>query len=179
MRRYKSVRTVLAALALTPVLVACGGSGGGANALPSASGGNNAASSGPSQSPQQQQANYDACMTKRGYPPVKPGTPRNITNQDDFKNAMDSCSSLLGHGKPETASPEGEKKMAEAWLKVAKCMRAKGYNYPDPTSNGSGLMTSNLKLAPGQSAAQAQTDEAACAGQSGAGTPITGSGTTP
>ncbi|HEX2110236.1 MAG TPA: hypothetical protein VHF67_01670 [Gaiellaceae bacterium] len=156
LRGWASVAgVVLAALALTLALSACGGGGeGGA--------GNEVASLGDSSSEGREgsQASDDAedrregalkfaqCMREHGidHPdPDENGLFRIEPEQGldpqsaKFREASEACEKYLAEmGPPPELSEEDRKNMQEQMLAFAKCMREQGIDMPDPKFDGEG-----------------------------------------
>jgi hypothetical protein len=105
---------------------------------------------------------------------AKPADP----NDPKFKAAETACKPILDAAQKNAPrpSPEDEAKMRDQALKVAQCMRDKGFDVPDPTFNENGGMQIQAKGAGGTSSDSEQSggpdpkfQEAAkeCAAQNG------------
>ncbi len=156
LRGWASVAgVVLAALALTLALSACGGGGEG-------DAGDEVASLGDSSSEGREgsQASEDAadrregalkfaqCMREHGidHPdPDENGLFRIEPEQGldprsaKFREASEACQKYLAEmGPPPKLSEEDRRKMQEQMLAFAKCMREQGIDMPDPKFRGDG-----------------------------------------
>ena len=145
---------VLAALALTLAVVACGGGGEAdageevASLDDSSGGGDGSQASAGAKDRREGALKFAECMRKHGidHPdPDENGLFRIEPGQSfdpqsaDFREAMEACDKYLGAmGPPPKLSEEDRKKLEEQMLAFAKCMREQGVDIPDPKFDGKG-----------------------------------------
>jgi len=182
-RGWRAARASVVVLVLGAAGLAAGGCGGGTSP-PVASLGTttssttpaskSAASSGPALTPQEETAiddAYAACMTGHGIEArairgggvgflVHPGSPG--PGSSIFAAAQRACKRLLPKGGlPAPNQAQIQAHIAEM-LKLAQCMHANGVpKFPDPSSNGSLLITPSSGIDP--NSPQFQTAAKACA----------------
>lgn len=166
-------RTTLAAIALllVPALAACGSIESSESGLPAAQGQKSPDKSGDDsadkkadpQADADAKEKYDDCLRQHGVE-VANGTAS--ADQDVFEAAEVACQELGDALPVQEADPEGIRKFDDSMLKLAKCLRDLGYDFPDPDPNKGG---SEFKLKPGQTSEQFQKDQAKCADEAGLG----------
>ena len=130
---------VLAALALTLAVSACGGDGEGGRA----SDGSKAATD-----RREGALKFAQCMREQGIDHPDPDASGLFRIERDqgfdpesakFREAMETCEKYLAEmGPPPELSEEDRKKMEEQMLAFAKCMRKQGIDMPDPNFAGEG-----------------------------------------
>jgi hypothetical protein len=133
---------ILAAVAATLALGACGGSDDGGGS-PSAASRQDKAFEGA--------LKFSKCMRDHGvdFPdPQRVGsggiklTGRNINpNDPKVKTAQQACQKYMEIGGGETIDPARRAKLQEAALNFARCMRQHGVDMPDPQLSGKGGLT--------------------------------------
>jgi ABC-type glycerol-3-phosphate transport system substrate-binding protein len=133
---------ILAAVAATLALGACGGSDDGGGS-PSAASRQDKAFEGA--------LKFSKCMRDHGvdFPdPQRVGsggiklTGRNINpNDPKVKTAQQACQKYMEIGGGETTDPARRAKLQEAALNFARCMRQHGVDMPDPQLSGKGGLT--------------------------------------
>jgi hypothetical protein len=133
---------ILAAVAATLALGACGGSDDGGGS-PSAASREDKAFEGA--------LKFSKCMRDHGvdFPdPQRVGsggiklTGRNINpNDPKVKAAQQACQKYMQIGGGETIDPARRAKLQEAALNFARCMRQHGVDMPDPQLSGKGGLT--------------------------------------
>jgi hypothetical protein len=120
-------------------IAACGGGGGTATA-------------GSSRAEMREAAlNYAQCMRKHGVDMPDPqfnggGMSMSIGGGPDTKRipkatmdaAQRACQKIMEKIKPRSMSKEDQTKAREAALKMARCMRARGFDFPDPQFGAGG-----------------------------------------
>jgi hypothetical protein len=140
--------TALAALALAGLLGACGGNGGSGDTT---SGGGDEASAA-----QDATLEYAQCMRDHGiedFPDPEVGedgefqlsTPE-IADPDEFEAADDECKPILDEAQREgnQLSPEEQAERQDQALAMARCMRERGWDMPDPEiEEGGGIAIQN------------------------------------
>ncbi|MFW5420910.1 hypothetical protein J0910_30270 [Nocardiopsis sp. CNT-189] len=122
---------VLAAVPVLALLLAagCGGNDSGEE-VPSAGGASSQAAD-----PEQQQAEYDACLREHGLELPEEGEDPGGVDIDDetLASAMQACEDLApASGESLEFSPEDIEEL-RAWT---ECMREEGIDIPDPDSDG-------------------------------------------
>jgi hypothetical protein len=150
---------VLAALALTLALAACGGedseaqvaSLGGATTTTEE---DDAASSEEGE-PEEALLAYARCMREHGVDVPDPQTDesgrtefrlvRPRGNEKKFQEAQEACGEHLENARPRNLDPEQEQEMREAMLAFAKCMREHGVDMPDPEFGEGGRGTVRMR----------------------------------
>lgn len=150
---------VLAALALTLALSACGGEGeADAGDEVASLGGSDDSSSGSSGGAGKKAADrregalaFARCMRENGVDHPDPDengmfaiTPESDldTTSETFRRAAEECQKYLGQlGEPPKLSAEERKRMEEQALALARCLRGQGIDMPDPDfgSDGGGF----------------------------------------
>lgn len=155
-------RRLLAALALllSPVVLTACGSSGAPNALPSvAKPSSSAAAPGESKSAAPNGADafakFQDCMSSHG---VQISTnansdlsPSHLT-QAQIMAAQQDCQKYLQGAGPQQGDQGLPPEIQQKFLAVAKCMRGKGFDVPDPTFNG-GQIQSRMPAGDGAVAA--------------------------
>jgi hypothetical protein len=141
MRRRRVVMALIASGAIGTALPGCGAA---------------SSSSGASQAEKAQQAglNFARCMRQHGVnvadPQPGPGRGPKIEisatrgSEGKVQQALAACDHFLKEGMPRP-SPADERRMVEAGLKWAACMRRNGVSVPGPTPGQRGMM----KFGPG------------------------------
>ncbi len=66
------------------------------------------------------------------------------SDPDTQRKAEQACQKYMDQVKPPSVSPDQEKKMREAALKNAQCMRDHGIDMPDPQFGEGGRMTQRI-----------------------------------
>jgi hypothetical protein len=133
---------ILAAVAATLALGACGGSDDGGKSPSAASG---------KDTPFEGALKFSKCMRDHGvdFPdPQHVGsggiklTVHNINpNDPKVKSAQNACQKYMQIGGGETIDPAKRAKLQEAALAFARCMRQHGVDIPDPQLSGKGGLT--------------------------------------
>jgi len=138
-------------VAVLAVLNGCGGGGSGGVAAINDGGGGAGATTSTMSSADRETALLKAaqCMRDNGlknYPDpvvdsngdVRPGQFGAQFNRDDpaVRKAFTACRSLFQAARPQF-TPAQQQQFQDALLAFAKCVRAHGYNMPDPTFGGS------------------------------------------
>ena len=138
---------VLAALALTLAISACGGAGNGAGA------------SDPSEAADRREGalEFAQCMREHGIDHPDPDANGLFRIEPDqgfdpqsakFREAREACEKYLAEmGPPPELSEEDRKKMEEQMLAFAKCMREQGVDMPDPKFEEGGF---TFEIDPGE-----------------------------
>jgi hypothetical protein len=159
------------------VMAACGGSADDPSA-----------STGSSQAEMREAAlDYAKCMRQHGVDMPDPqfngkgmtmqlgGPGQGKPPKATMDAAQEACQKIMERVKPPTMSKEDQTKAREAALKMARCMREKGFDFPDPQFGeggqirqrvggpGSGLDPSNPRFR------EAMTDCSKSAGMPGGG----------
>ena len=147
MRTHSLIRPLLAAVLMTTALgVAACGSEPGSGADPA---------SDTRQKMQDAALKFARCMRENGIdmPDPQPGQrgiritqPKGVSPQK-MKAADDACQKYLDDVKPPELSEEQQKEFQEAALAHAKCMRAHGLDFPDPTFGANG--EAQIRIGPG------------------------------
>lgn len=150
MRRFALTTVLLVATAAIVTLSACGGASSDGVAAIDGSGASTAPASEAGTSANREAALLKAaqCMRDNGvknFPdPVvdsngdaRPGQfgAQLDRNDPSVSKAFTACSSLFQAARPQF-SPEQGQKLQDSLLAFAKCVRANGYDMPDPTSGG-------------------------------------------
>jgi hypothetical protein len=184
-RERRAAEGLVLALVLTAVGSAVAGCGGGkspavanlgttTSAAAPASAAKGSASLGPALTPQQETAiddAYAACMTGRGVEAralkgggvgfiMRPGSPG--PGSPTFIAAQRACKNLLPKGGlPSPTQAQQQARVAEM-RQLADCMRSHGVSkFPDPSSNGSLLISPSSGIDP--NSPQFQNAQKACA----------------
>jgi hypothetical protein len=146
-RRFVLATALLALAAAVSVLSACGGGDSGGVAAINDGGAASATTSNSTAPADREEALLKAaqCMRDHGvksYPDpvvdangnVRPGDFRAQLNRNDptVRKAFTACRSLFEATRPQF-TPDQQQKLQDALLKFAKCVRAHGYDMPDPT----------------------------------------------
>jgi hypothetical protein len=98
---------------------------------------------------------FARCMREHGIdmPDPKPGGRGGLmfggpgTGPEDeqkMEDAQRACQKYMEAVKPPELSPEQEQKFKEQALKLARCMREHGIDFPDPQFQGDGRVTQRL-----------------------------------
>ncbi|MGG7465392.1 hypothetical protein [Plantibacter sp. YIM 135347] len=139
MRRRTAAVLALTLLALTLGLAACSGGG-----TPSAGGSpsSGSGSSGGSQSYEQEFDDWNLkiakCLRDQGMDVAdpEPGTQWTYPDAPGADEAVEACYAQVGAG-PTPPNQPSKAERVEQGLKLAKCLRDKGYDVKDPDENGS------------------------------------------
>jgi hypothetical protein len=141
-------RTLVAALAATASLVVAGC--GGDTETPAASG----SKQGIDAASKKAMLQFAQCMRDHGVnmpdPTFSEGGARVTMHQekgsdpDKQREAEKACQKYQDQVKPPPMSEEQEKKMKQAALKNAQCMRDHGIDFPDPQFGEGGRMTQKI-----------------------------------
>jgi len=87
--------------------------------------------------------------------------------QDTFKKADNACKHFIENGRPQVhLTPKEQAEMQDKALKMARCMRSKGHDFPDPQVSDDGKITMSVgggKNAPQKDDPNVQKDMQACA----------------
>ena len=152
-QRCSLLVTVVGALTLISAVVFLAGCGGGSSGGVAAIDSDTSTSTTPSTAttPADREAallKAAKCMRANGlkdYPDpvvdangdVRPGEFRALFNRNDpaVRMAFTACRALFGTARPQF-TPEQQQKLQDALLAFAKCVRAHGYDMPDPTFGG-------------------------------------------
>jgi hypothetical protein len=140
--------TALAALALAGLLGACGGNGGSDDTSSGGGEGDSAA--------QDATLEYAQCMRDHGiedFPDPEVGengeyqlsTPE-AGDSEEFQAADDECKPILDEAQSQghQLSPEEQAERQDQALAMAKCMRERGWDMPDPEiDEGGGIAIQN------------------------------------
>jgi hypothetical protein len=125
--------------------------------------------------PQDAMLAYAQCMRDNGVPMEDPKPDGGIALNGEglepgvVEAASAACQSYLDNAESQSQrDPAADQEMFEKQLKVAACMRERGYDYPDPVMDQSGRISqSNSGAGPQVDQAQMQADQQACAVQAG------------
>jgi hypothetical protein len=122
------------------VLASCGGGSGDPTS-----------SSGSSRAELREAAlEYAQCMRKHGVDMPDPqfngngmsmqigGPGQSAAPKATMDAAQEACQKIMERVKPPAMSKEDQAKAREAGLKMARCMRAKGFDFPDPQFGNNG-----------------------------------------
>jgi hypothetical protein len=143
----RRITSAFAVLALAGLLGACGGKGG-SDETPSGGGDDSAA--------QDATLEYAQCMRDHGvedFPDPEVGengeyqlsTPE-VADQDEFQAADEECKPILDEAQREghQLSPEEQAERQDQALALARCMRERGWDMPDPeVEEGGGIAIQN------------------------------------
>ena len=152
---------VLAALALTLALAACGGEdadaqvaslGGTTTSAEEDDDGSGDADEG---NPEEAMLAYARCMREHGIDVPDPQVDedgrtefrlvRPRGNEEKFEEAQEACGEHLEDARPRNLDPEQEQEIREAMLAFAKCMREHGVDMPDPEFGEGGRGTVRMR----------------------------------
>jgi len=149
------ISRLLAAFALFLMLgltAACGDDPGGDSdsALPDA---DSASSDAPADDeeadldPDDAMLKFAQCMREHGVdmPDPEPGEGGVRINgegmsEDQMEAAQSACQKWMDMARPEGGGPDLSEEEKQAFLDMAACMRDRGYNFPDPTFEGGGVI---------------------------------------
>src|SRR5215471_15292754 len=183
---------VVAGLVLVTGLAACGGDGNGPSVASLNGSHNNHSSDGGGGGGQGTNADnakwedsmlkYAKCMRSHGVDMPDPKfdseghvqISANVHGQggpakDTFKKADNACKHFIENGRPQVhLTPKEQAEMQDKALKMARCMRSKGHDFPDPQVSDDGKITVSAgggggKAAPKQDDPNVQKDMQACA----------------
>jgi hypothetical protein len=91
--------------------------------------------------------------------------------QDTFKKADNACKHFIENGRPQVhLTPKEQAEMQDRALKLARCMRSKGHDFPDPQVSDDGKITARAaggKNGPDKSDPNVEKDMQACSRQVG------------
>jgi hypothetical protein len=138
--RNHTISAVTAAAVAALALAACGGDEG-------------AGAGGKSEQEKFQEAalKHAECMRRHGVdvPDPKPGGGLVINgdagNPEQFDRAQRACEKEVGKPPVPQLSEKEQREFREAALKHARCMRAQGIDFPDPTFGANGEVRIELK----------------------------------
>lgn len=133
---------LLAAIPLLSLsLAACGGGTGGNDDVASAGG--DKKGGGQQLTPAEKTKKYNACLAERG---VAPGSgkagedaPKQTASPEEVQAALAACKEFAPTAQDMQQAPKPDAKQLEQARKYVKCLRANGYNAPDPDPETGGI----------------------------------------
>lgn len=139
-KRRGIVATLLAAVALTVVLAGCSASPGPdeRGTAGSSTGANGELKSGDEAAAYAEWSDkFNACMKDKGFDMSTPGESTSGVDAEAIDNAANDCFKVVGDPPADPNVPSADE-LNEQMLAFAKCMRAAGYDYPDPKIDPNG-----------------------------------------
>lgn len=138
-------RTNWVLLAAVPLLslslAACGGETGGKDDVASAGG--DKKGGGQQLTPAEKSKKYNACLAERGVAPGsgKAGedTPEQTASPEEVEAALAACKEFALTAQDMQNAPKPDAKRLEQARKYVKCLRANGYDAPDPDPETGGM----------------------------------------
>ncbi|MFI1483113.1 hypothetical protein [Streptomyces sp. NPDC020747] len=138
-------RTNWGLLAAVPLLslslAACGGSTGGNDDIASAGGGKK--ENGQQLTAAERTKKYNACLAERGVAPVSGKAGEDPLEQtaspEEVEAALAACKDFAPTAQDMQSGQKPDAKRLEQARKYVKCLRANGYDAPDPDPETGGL----------------------------------------
>jgi len=187
-----TITRLLATIAVTLLLglsAGCGeASDDGGSALPDAAGASSDApadSDEPDLDPEDAMLKFAQCMREHGVdmPDPKPGGGVMVNGEgipeEQMESAQSACQKYMDMAMPDDGGHELSEEEKQSFLDMAACMRARGYNFPDPTFDG-GRVTQKIEKGegdlPGPEDPSFQQDQEECSVEAGMEPPEDGDG---
>jgi hypothetical protein len=179
-----TITRLLATIAVTLLLglsTGCGdASDDSGSALPDATGASSEAptddSDEPDLDPEDAMLKFAQCMREHGVdmPDPKPGGGVMVNGEgipeEQMESAQSACQKYMDMAMPDDAGHELSEEEKQSFLDMAACMRARGYNFPDPTFDG-GRVTQKIEKGegdlPGPEDPSFQQDQEECSAEAG------------
>jgi hypothetical protein len=182
---FRAVHRVLVATALIILLgmtAACGGDSGkdGDSALPDAAGASSSASASSDDEadldPEDAMLKFAQCMREHGVDMDDPEPGGGVfvdgkgIPEDQMEAAQAACQKWMDMAEPEDGGKELTEEEKQSFLDMAACMRARGYDFPDPEFDG-GRVTQKMEKGkgdlPGPDDPSFQKDMEECSSEAG------------